>query len=138
MISLQILQPEFHPSSQIQDPTSNGSGAKEALSVYGLFHHLAHTTQGKQRLRQNFLRPSTDVNILNDRLDFISVFLRPVNSEAMHLIVESLKGIKNLRPLILNLRRGATGQGKGGGTNSGIWSSLRSVSIVIVFGFFAC
>lgn len=126
--SLQIIEPEYHPSSR-GDPMSDTSGSKEALSVYGLFHQFAHTPQGKQRLRQSFLRPTTDLNLINERLDFIGVFLRPENMDALSITVKSLKGIKNMHPVMINLRKGANGVRKNGGTNSGIWSTLRSVSI---------
>ena len=128
--SLQIMQPEFHPSSHNQGSANTAAGSKEALSIYGLFHHLACTPQGKQRLRQCFLRPATDSKIINERLDFISILLRPENMDALTLVIRSLKGIKNLRPVVVNLRKGALGLGKTGGISSGIWSTLRSVSTV--------
>ena len=65
--SLQILQHEFHPNSHMQGPTKSSSGAKESLSVYGLFHQLARTPQGKQKLRQIFLRPSIDIDLIVER-----------------------------------------------------------------------
>lgn len=56
LTALQIVGAESHPSTQSQG--SNGHGAKESLSVYGLFHSLAQTPQGKRKLRQAFIRPS--------------------------------------------------------------------------------
>ena len=126
---MQIIEQEYHPSSQNQGPTISASGSKEALSVYGLFYHLAHTPQGKQRLRQCFLRPTTDSALINERLDFISAFLRPENMDALSLTIKSLKGIKNMRPIMINIRKGASGLRKSGGISNGIWSTLRSVSV---------
>ncbi|KAJ9602597.1 hypothetical protein H2200_012790 [Cladophialophora chaetospira] len=77
LVSLQIIQPESHPNAFNQGPGT--SGAKESLSTYGLFHHHAKTPQGRVQLRQAFLRPSLDIDHINSRLDFISVFVRPEN-----------------------------------------------------------
>ncbi len=128
LASLQILQSESHPQSHNQGPTKASSGWKEGLSVYGLFHHLARTAQGKYNLRQYFLRPSLDVGIINERLDTASVFLRPDNSGPLNMLVKSLGQIKNMKTVMIHLRKGiSNGMGKGGGIKSGVWSSLRSV-----------
>ena len=129
LASLQVLQSESHPQSHNQGPTKASSGSKEGLSVYGLFHHLARTPQGKYLLRQYFLRPSLDMGIVNERLDTASVFLRPDNSDPLNLIVKSLGQIKNMKTVMIHLRKGiGNGLSKGGGIKSGVWSSLRSVA----------
>ena len=128
LASLQILQSESHPQSHNQGPTKASSGSKEGLSVYGLFHHLARTPQGKYLLRQYFLRPSLDIGIINERLDTASVFLRPDNNGPMNMIVKSLGQIKNMKTVMIHLRKGiSNGSSNGGGIKSGVWSSLRSV-----------
>ena len=128
LASLQILQLESSPNTHSQGPTRASSGSKEGLSVYGLFHHLARTPQGKYLLRQYFLRPSLDLNVINERLDFASIFLKPDNRHAMISIVKCLGQIKNMRTVMIHLRKGiSNGLSKGGGIKSGIWSSLRSV-----------
>ena len=128
LASLQILQSESHPQSHNQGPTKASSGSKEGLSVYGLFHHLSRTPQGKHLLRQYFLRPSLDIGIINERLDTASVFLRPDNNGPMNMIVKSLGQIKNMRTVMIHLRKGVSnGSSKGRAVNSGVWSSLRSV-----------
>ena len=108
------------------------SGAKEGLSVYGLFHHLARTPQGKQLLRGYFLQPSLDIAVINERLDTASIFLRSDNNNSMNSIVKSLGHIKNMRTIMIHLRKGVSnGLSKGGGIKNGIWSSLRSVRHVV-------
>ena len=114
------------------------------MSVYGLFHHFARTPQGKALLRQWFLRPSLDLNVINERLDTASVFLRPDNHVYMEDIIKGLKEIKNIKTVMIHLRKGITnGGGKKGGIKNGVWSSLRSfafhamgirTAIVDVFG----
>lgn len=111
------------------------SGSKEGLSVYGLFHHLARTPQGKYLLRQYFLRPSLDPAVINERLETVSTFLRPDNSNSMNSIVKSLRQIKNMKTVMIHLRKGiSSGLSKWGGIKSGVWSSLRSVSDTVYCG----
>lgn len=126
--SLQILQSESHPYLHNQGPTAASPSSKEGLSVYGLFHHLARTPQGKQLLRQYFLRPSTDYVTIKDRLDTASVFLRPDNHEPLTNITKSLGQVKNMRVVMSSLSKGTSGgPSKGGGIKNSIWSTLRSV-----------
>ncbi|KAJ9303252.1 hypothetical protein DTO271G3_626 [Paecilomyces variotii] len=123
--SLQILQSESHPSAFNQGPGRTSSGSKEGLSVYGLFHHLARTPQGKARLRQLFLRPSIDLDTINSRHRFITVSVRPDNSPALEKMVSALKKIKNLHPVMINLRKGVSvGGGKATGFKTTVWATL--------------
>ena len=131
LFSLQIVQPESHPNAFNQGPGSHGS--KESLSLYGLFHHLARTPQGKTRLRQLFLRPSVDIDVINSRLDFVEILTRPGNEAAMHKISQSLSKIKNIRPIMIQLHKGISiGNHKFGGFKSGVWSTLLDVCVHIL------
>lgn len=128
LAALQILQSEFHPQAHNQGPTNTNPGSKEGLSVYGLFQHLARTPQGKHILRQYFLRPSLDMNIINERLNTASIFLRPDNGGPLKSLVKSLGQVKNMKTVVIHLRKGVNGGlSKGGGIKCGVWSSLRSV-----------
>ncbi|KAL8660590.1 MAG: hypothetical protein Q9202_006399 [Teloschistes flavicans] len=120
--ALQIIQSQTHPMSHNQGPSKATSGPKEGLSVYGLFHHLARTPQGKSLLRQYFLRPSLHIRTIIERLDTASIFLRPDNSGVLNGIVKSLGQIKNMKTVIIHLRKGiSNGMGKGnGGIKSGM------------------
>ena len=130
MDSLQILQTESHPNSHNQGPTTSRSGAKEGFSIYGLFHHHARTPQGKHLLRQCFLRPSTNIGVINERLNSITAFLLPSNVDHLEEVIRFLKPIKNMRKILQNLRKGVDGttQNTAGGTSVPIWSSLLSFS----------
>ncbi|KFY12425.1 hypothetical protein V491_06792 [Pseudogymnoascus sp. VKM F-3775] len=124
--SLQILQSEFHPNTHMQGPTKSNSGAKESLSVYGLFRQLAHTPQGKYKLRQVFLRPSLDLDLIQERHNTIVIFLRPNNAEALDIITHSLKRIKNIRTVLIHLTKGINAPAaKGGAIKQSIWGSLQ-------------
>lgn len=127
LASLQIIQSENHPNSHMNGTAPSSSGSKESLSIYGLFHHLAHTPQGRQKLRQIFLRPSLDLFIINERLNTISTFVRPDNASILEGIVESLKRIKDIRAVIVRLKRGISdGSGRGFGIQGSGWSSIQS------------
>jgi DNA mismatch repair protein MSH5 len=127
LMSLQIIQPESHPNAFNQGPGTSGS--KESLSIYGLFHHLARTPQGRARLRQYFLRPSLDLASINARLNFVSVFVQPENSIALEKLSKSMSRIKNMRTTSAMLHRGVSGGNKKlGGFKGGVWASLLEFS----------
>jgi DNA mismatch repair protein MSH5 len=126
--SLQIMGAESHPNSHNKGPTKASSGDKEGLSVYGLYHHLARTPQGRVLLRQQFLRPSLNLVVINERLDTVSVFTRPDNDSALQALVKNLKSIGNMRVTMVNLRKGISGSTRGtGGFAKSIWTSIRAV-----------
>lgn len=120
---MQIIQPESHPNAFNQGPGT--SGAKESLSIYGLFQNHAKTPQGKIRLRQAFLRPSLEIDEINARLDFISVFVRPDNQSAREKLSKNLSKVKNMRNTITLLRKGIdSGKHKQTTFKSSVWASL--------------
>ncbi|KAL5397216.1 hypothetical protein PMIN02_002488 [Paraphaeosphaeria minitans] len=125
--SLQIMENESHPNTHNQGPTKASSGSKEGLSIFGLFHHLARTPQGKHLLRQSFLRPCLNMDTIRERHDTIHAFLRPENSAPFDEIVNSLKSTGNMRTTLISLRKGiSVGAGKNGkSTSSSLWVSLR-------------
>lgn len=123
------MQSESHPHFGNQGPNSS-HGSKEGLSVYGLFHFLACTPQGKYLLRQYFLRPSLNVDLINERLDAVSVFVRPANTESLKSIRKGLRGILNIRKTMINLRKGVSGgSGKATSVARSVWTGLRNVSL---------
>lgn len=130
LLSLQMMSTESHPNAQNQGPSSKGwssGGSKEGFSVYGLFHPLAKTSQGRQLLRQYFLRPSLNMAVINERLDAISVFARPDNSSTLDKITKALSKIKNMRVATSNLRKGVLGgTNRNRGISSTVWLSIRN------------
>lgn len=66
--------------------------------------------------------------MINKRHDFISTFLRPENDAVLENLVKSLKGIKNLRPVMIHLRKGiSSGNAKFKGFKSVVWANLLEV-----------
>lgn len=126
--SLQIMLSESHPNYHNQGPTTGAAGSKESLSVYGLFHHLARTSQGRSALRQYFLRPSLNISVIDKRLDTVTVLLRSENANALENISKNLAHVKNMRQLMVQLTKGvASSSNKGGGVARGIWATIRQV-----------
>lgn len=123
--SLQIMQPEYHPNRLQRGPTGSSSGAKEGLSIYGLFSHLAATSQGKTKLRRIFLQPSTDLDIIRERQSTISFFLRPSNADALSSISRDLRKIKDMKPLMLLLRKGIDSIGRKVSVANSVWAALQ-------------
>jgi DNA mismatch repair protein MSH5 len=127
-MSLQIIHPQTHPASHNQGPTKSHSGSKEGLSLYGLFRHLAHSPQGKYRLRQYLLRPSLDRELINERLDTVSVLLRPENQVVLDGVAKYLRSVKNMRTVMTDLQKGAGSMTNiGGGIRRSVWRNLSQV-----------
>ncbi|KAI9373057.1 muts domain V-domain-containing protein [Aspergillus egyptiacus] len=127
LTSLQIIESESHPSMVHQGPGKRSASSKEGLSVYGLFQRFACTPQGKQRLRQIFLRPSVHLEVIHERHAFIGVYLQADNYNPMNKMIKGLRHIKNLRPVMTNLQKGiSTGSGKISGFKTTVWATLLS------------
>lgn len=122
------MQSESHPHLHNQGPTKGSSGSKEGLSVYGLFHHLARTPQGRYMLKQYFLRPSLSLDLINKRHDTIDLLTRAENAISLEVISKNLKRIVNVRTIMINLRKGVSiSAAKSKGVARSVWRSLHSV-----------
>lgn len=135
--SLQILDAESHPHSHNRGPTKSSSGAKEGLSVYGLFHRLARTSQGRTLLRQYFLRPSLNIDMINERLHTVGVLVRPENESALQDLGQNLKNIGNMRIVLMNLKKGVSGSTQSrSGLSRTVWVAIRTVIANYEFGMY--
>lgn len=106
LISLQILRSELHPNPQSEYSSRLGEKSKESLSIYGLFQALACTAQGKTRLRQMLFRPSTNLDVIQERQKTIAMFLRPENREVFISIRKLLGKAKSSKTLLRHVRTG--------------------------------
>lgn len=125
LLSLQIVQSELHPNSQTWGLGASASGQKESLSLYGLFHHLTCTPQGRIRLRQIFLQPTLNLDTLSQRQRTISLLSRPENDERARQAVSILRKMTNVRTAIVQLRRGVDALSGGQSFDRGVWATLR-------------
>lgn len=119
LASLQIIQSESHPNTQMQ----GSSMSKESLSVFGLFAKLARTAQGKQKLRRMFLRPSTDLSVIQERHRTISVLLRSEHTTSLDTMTKSLPMIRDMRSVVIHLQKGISDFK--GSVKKGVWASLQ-------------
>jgi len=126
LASLQIIQSENHPNSHMQGPNKSTSGSKESLSVFGLFFHLARTPQGKQKLRQIFLRPSLDLSVICERQVTISILLSSNNALVLQKLCNSLQKIKDIRSVVIHLQKGSIARKSS--DQIGVWANLRTFS----------
>ncbi|TLS27399.1 hypothetical protein PpBr36_05125 [Pyricularia pennisetigena] len=126
--ALQILRSESHPDSQKGGPEKSSSGAKESLSVYGLFQRHARTPQGKAKLKQTFLRPSTDLGLVGERQRIIAMLIRPENSETFTTIIKQLRMIKNMKAIMSHIQRGVDKPSSLAPAKRGVWKSLQRFS----------
>jgi DNA mismatch repair protein MSH5 len=129
LASLQIMQSESQPNTQMQGPVTSGS--KESLSVFGLFRGLARTSQGRQKLRQIFLRPITNLDILQERQKTISVLLLPQNSSSLDHLVKSFGLIKDMRGVMIHLQKGIS-RIRGASFKNGVWGSLQGFTLGVL------
>ncbi|KAF4445068.1 hypothetical protein F53441_10992 [Fusarium austroafricanum] len=125
LLSLQILQTELHPNSQAWGPDANKSSSKESLSVYGLFHHLACTPQGRAKLRQIFLRPMLDIKTISERQRTISVLLQTDNADKIAQLTPILRKIRNMHTTIAQLRKGIEFPSSGQSFDRGVWATIQ-------------
>lgn len=77
-------------------------------------------------LRQFFLRPSTNLDVIHERLDTLTVIQRSENAASLDRLTASLSGIKNMRAATISLRKGiSSGLNRDKGISTSVWYSLR-------------
>lgn len=72
-------------------------------------------------LRQYFVRPSTSLDVIRERHAIIHVLSRPDNADMLKQLVKHLAGIKNMRQVVVNIRKG---RGTGHTAHRSVWSDL--------------
>lgn len=123
---LQIVRSELHPNNHVWGAEPSSNGIKESLSVYGLFHFLARTPQGRVELRKMFLRPTLDLAIISERHRSVSLFIRPDNVEHVKQVGAALRKVQNAKASIIQLRRGVDSPSSGKSFDKGAWAVLRN------------
>ncbi|XP_078354214.1 mutS protein homolog 5-like isoform X2 [Oculina patagonica] len=95
--ALQIFQKESHPS--VYKMGAGNSGAKEGLSLFGISNRT-RSVIGSHMLRMWFLRPSRDINLLQQRQKAVSYFMNLRNAELVASLQDCLKHIKNVSGIL--------------------------------------
>ncbi|KAL8419470.1 hypothetical protein RB594_002618 [Gaeumannomyces avenae] len=134
--ALQIIRSERHPNNQMNNPSRGDSGAKESLSVYGLFQRHACTPQGKLKLKQAFLCPSTNMELIREKHRTVAMLMRPDNTETYNLLTKKLKMIRNMKTVMGNVQKGVDKPSAQTSAKRNVWQSLQYFSkfSVEIFG----
>lgn len=75
-----------------------------------------------------FTRPSTDLGLISERLDATGVLVRPDNAGTVALLIEHISKIKDMRPVMHNLRKGlVSGPASGSRSSNSAWISIRDL-----------
>ncbi|EFC36581.1 predicted protein [Naegleria gruberi] len=90
-----VVTVESHPSSSLGKP-------KEGLSLFGIMNKTKSSV-GKDLLRQWFLKPVMDLDIIKKRHDAIDYFSR-FSDDIIDEIRENLKFVKNTKRIINRMR----------------------------------
>ena len=96
--SLQIFQRERHPSVY----KSFGEG-KEGLSLFGIMNHTK-SAQGSALLKEWFMRPSMDMEMLQQRQAAVAFFVEPANIESVSALKDALRNTKNIMGIISKMK----------------------------------
>ncbi|KAL0936643.1 DNA mismatch repair protein [Colletotrichum truncatum] len=127
--SLQIFQSELDPNNLISGAATSSSSSKESLSLYGIFHPLLGTPQGRRKLRQIFTRPLINLDEIRERQKTIAVFLRPDNSDTLSSMFRVLRRVQDIRKTLKQLQRGAVAPTGGASVDCGVWRTLTQFSL---------
>ena len=92
---LNIFSKDFHPSTY-------KAGYKEGFSLYGIMNRCK-TFAGSNLLRLLFLRPTSDRDVLENRLNTIEFLLKPDTIEVVTSLTDCLRKIKNVAIIIKKL-----------------------------------
>ncbi|KZL80976.1 domain v [Colletotrichum incanum] len=130
--SLQVFQSELHPNSLMLGTGTAASGLKESLSLYGIFHPLAGTPQGRAKLRQLFLRPLVNIDIIRERHKTISVLLQPGNEMALDKISQTLRNVMDIKKTLAQLQKGAESPANSASVERGVWWTLTRFSLFVL------
>ncbi|KAF0974817.1 hypothetical protein FDP41_006291 [Naegleria fowleri] len=95
--ALSIFSLEVHPSTAILS-----GRPKEGLSLFGIMNKTKSSV-GKDLLRQWFLKPVMDVNIIQKRHDAID-FFNKFTMDVLDEIRENLKYVKNTKRILARMR----------------------------------
>ncbi|KKA30528.1 hypothetical protein TD95_003372 [Thielaviopsis punctulata] len=132
LIALQIINSEMHPNSLIWGPQNPNTGSKESLSLYGLFQSFAASVPGKLKLRKLFLRPLLDLQLINERQMTISLLIRPENQEIVRTISKALRGVRNIKNTLEQLRKGTDPVTGRGSSDTGIWGAIQKFCLSVI------
>jgi DNA mismatch repair protein MSH5 len=95
--ALQVFELDAHP-------LGHGSGAaKEGLSLYGVLGRTRCPVGGKL-MRTWIAAPSTDLDVILERQEMISLLRAPAQDAAFAALCDALRGVKNIPSILTRLQ----------------------------------
>ncbi|GAA5933957.1 hypothetical protein JCM10213_008486 [Rhodosporidiobolus nylandii] len=101
LASLQIFSDESHASA-------HSNATKEGLSLFGIVN-LARTPLGRLLMKQWFLRPSLELDVIENRHLAVECFLRSENQHVVDAIQSQFRFVKNTPRVLKSLASGRGG-----------------------------
>ncbi|TPX44569.1 hypothetical protein SeLEV6574_g04420 [Synchytrium endobioticum] len=95
-VSLGIFSEELHPSM-------HSRRSREGLSLFGIMD-TTRTAPGRALLRNWFLRPALDLDVLQERHEAIAYFVRPDMYHVSETLKSGLKQIKNMPRILQRIK----------------------------------
>lgn len=124
LVSLQIFQENFHPNTQTWGNAGNRAAPKDSSSLFGLFCTLTSTPQGKTSLKRIFVRPTLNIDVIQNRQSTISTLLAPGNINTTKSLPAILRTVPNARVAISHLKTGVGTSNTGYGFQKSAWVAL--------------
>lgn len=125
MLALQIFRMDGRSNVQrpVSDRRASGESGKQR-AVFDLFRAFTLTPQGHARLREVFLRPSTDLVVIDRRHEAISILLHADNTGTVSSIRAALRKVKGIHAPFRHLRKGVLLPGSRVSMKQCAWASL--------------
>jgi DNA mismatch repair protein MSH5 len=73
-----------------------------------------------------------DLAVIDERLNTISVMLRPDNSPALEQISRCLKKVKDIRTVVIHMQKGISNIGKGKSVGRGVWANIQNFTFHVL------
>ncbi len=123
LLALGIFRPPFQGQGS-RAGMDKSTVASSRRSIFDLFSSYILTVQGRRRLREIFIRPSIDLQVIESRQRSICSLCLPENRTTVAAIRRALKKIRNIRPLLLHLRKGLSLPGSFASIKLSAWVNL--------------
>ncbi|KAG5930019.1 hypothetical protein E4U42_003322 [Claviceps africana] len=123
--SLQIFPAEPHSKGQSWGIRGTAQFEMQNVSLYNLLKNLAHTPQGKVRLRAFLRSPLSNLGIIESRQRAICLLLDHQRRELLQEMVRTLKKVRNVKLCVDVLRKGVDRCSMIQNFGGSVWSNIR-------------
>lgn len=120
--ALQIV--EYDGEGDSQGITARHEQHVDSQSVLGIFKALVSTSQGQSAMKRRVLRPTADVTVIEERQATTGLLLQSSNVDMVRKATSILRGIPNVRNLLVQLRKGLDATVPANSANRSAWASI--------------